>query len=736
MISNSNTGKLLFYPQFQMLTCGICNHRSSTLRSYMLHYKLHSNSCYQDFPCGIENCPLRFKTYNSFQIHVTRAHQNIRRNIKVGLHGQRLQGDVNLTCTVATCEQICNDPHEIVSHYRTHISQGLTISCPFQGCSKAYNVDVSFRSHISRQHRRHLTVSNQNASDRANVQNEVDESEDTTNSADTDDFMPEPPDDYNENETVEDNIDDDAYLLNVALFYLRMETKYHVPASTVQTIVEELRNLYELDRNHEQHLLKQKLTSEELSLETINGIISEIQQGNLFTKAHNEETGELRTSFTRKEFFKEKLNYVEPVKIRLGADDNGCAKFCHYVPIKESLKAMLKHPSVLHQYKNPYPATESPELYTDFSDGSIYKDIQIFNRLQHCAKLILYQDSFEVVNPLGSSKKKHKIVGVYYTLGNLYPFNRSKIDPIQLICLCKEVDYVKFGSNVVFRKLVDDLKELEENGIDIGETEPLHAVVFAILGDNLGSHEIGGFTCNFSTTQYMCRYCLIHRDILWEQGSDDNVEFRTVNNYRGALNELALDESLAHFEGVKADSVFNQLKYFHVCQRLPPCLGHDLFEGVVKYDLALAFRYFVREKKWFTFHDVNTLLNRFQLHGTDALDKPNSISDGSSIGRNAVQVWCFLRILPLLVGTRIQNVDDPVWELVLTLREIVELTCSPAITLQQVAYLEDLIRGYLSAHKASFDKNFRPKHHYLSHYPKLIMMLGPLIRLWTMRMES
>jgi len=30
----------------------------------------------------------------------------------------------------------------------------------------------------------------------------------------------------------------------------------------------------------------------------------------------------------------------------------------------------------------------------------------------------------------------------------------------------------------------------------------------------------------------------------------------------------------------------------------------------------------------------------------------------------------------------------------------------------------------------------RPKHHYLLHYPWLIMKFGPLIRVWTMRLES
>ena len=34
------------------------------------------------------------------------------------------------------------------------------------------------------------------------------------------------------------------------------------------------------------------------------------------------------------------------------------------------------------------------------------------------------------------------------------------------------------------------------------------------------------------------------------------------------------------------------------------------------------------------------------------------------------------------------------------------------------------------------DKSLRPKHHYLAHYPWLILQFGPLIRVWTLRFES
>jgi len=47
----------------------------------------------------------------------------------------------------------------------------------------------------------------------------------------------------------------------------------------------------------------------------------------------------------------------------------------------------------------------------------------------------LYQGAFKVVNPLGSAKKKHKIVAVYYTLAHFDVEKRSNIDHMQLVLL-------------------------------------------------------------------------------------------------------------------------------------------------------------------------------------------------------------------------------------------------------------------------------------------------------------
>lgn len=126
------------------------------------------------------------------------------------------------------------------------------------------------------------------------------------------------------------------------------------------------------------------------------------------------------------------------------------------------------------------------------------------------------------------------------------------------------------------------LRDLEENGIVVGE-ETIKWALFCIAGDNLGSHSIGGFTKNFSTSQYICRYCEIRRNNF---KSDPNAcaPQQTPETYNSAVRHLQDGSG----QDVKGVSDFRLPKSFHVYKPgLPPCLGHNLFEGVLSYDVAL-----------------------------------------------------------------------------------------------------------------------------------------------------
>lgn len=291
--------------------------------------------------------------------------------------------------------------------------------------------------------------------------------------------------------------------------------------------------------------------------------------------------------------------------------------------------------------------------------------------------------------------------------------------------------------NKVFETLIKDLKVLEERGIVMHDGSAVKGTLVAISGDNLGSHSIGGFLENFSRADHFCRYCEIDRDRFVNKPQLCGT-VRTAELYKSNLDDLKTSDTNSVC-GIKSDSPFNQLAHFHVCQPgLPPCLGHDLFEGIVSYDLALFIDTLVKEKH-FTYLQLNRCKNQFKYQGNDGNDKPAALSPGCErLSGHAAQNWCFLRLLPLLVGDRIKNpCDNEIWQLILQLREIVKHVCAPAITAGQVAYLKVIIEEYIYYRKKLFpDHPLKPKHHYLCHYPELIIYFGPLICLWTLRFES
>ena len=291
----------------------------------------------------------------------------------------------------------------------------------------------------------------------------------------------------------------------------------------------------------------------------------------------------------------------------------------------------------------------------------------------------------------------------------------------------------------MFAPLVRDLKDLEESGITLDNGQIVQGAVIAFCGDNLGSHTIGGFTENFSRSKHFCRYCVIDRDT-FTQSPTELGPSRTKQSHKDSVDLLAMNQGLADVDGVKFDSVFNSLKYFHVCDPgLPPCLGHDLFEGVVSTDLALYIKRLVTVGKHFTYTQLNRIISTFKYVQNDSTSRPCEVrADSEKLGGNASQNWCFLRLLPLLVGDRIKNpLEDEVWQLCLQLREIVAMITAPKIHANQVAYLKVLLEHYIHSRATLFpDKPLKPKHHYLLHYPGLILHFGPLIRLWTLRFES
>ena len=83
-------------------------------------------------------------------------------------------------------------------------------------------------------------------------------------------------------------------------------------------------------------------------------------------------------------------------------------------------------------------------------------------------------------------------------------------------------------------------------------------------------------------------------------------------------------------------------------------------------------------------------------------------------------MWCLGRLLPLMIGDRVPN-DNERWKNFLLLLSIMDYVLAPAISLDCVVHLRELIRDHHETFKELYPTcSIIPKMHYIIHYPECI----------------
>ncbi|KAE8749102.1 hypothetical protein FOCC_FOCC004271 [Frankliniella occidentalis] len=605
------------------------------------------------------------------------------------------------------------------------------VKCPHHPCSKEYNHLGSFTGHLSKKHRAKPSVTPEVEAGAVenNFSNEEEDLFSESTVTDTDPLF----EDQNENEG-----EDDCLMKSFAQFCMKLEFHFLVPEKTVQFSVDEIFKIQSQSKEFYRSELMKTLQSENISIDKVNRIVKYAFANDPFTKQYDQNW---KTPHKRKNFYKKAFHFVNPEKIeyvktitKKGITSN-VKTFFYYVDIEKTLQySFTKDKSLNLDLKPPLSRTDG--LLTDVTDGKAFKDNTFFQENPLCIKIIIYQDGVEIVNAIGSAKRIHKLLAIYLSILNLPDHLRSHINSIKLVALCKEKH---FDHQIVYGRIVKDLKLLEERGLKLPDGRFVKVGLVCVTGDNLGSHGLGGFVENFSKAVYFCRFCFCDRNtFLGVDGESARFDLRNVASYNFCVHMASRSRDKKNYKGVKFDSVFNQLKAFHVCQPgLPSCLGHDLAEGLVAFDLFLFIKFFVNEAEWFTYHELNEAISSFPYCSKDIKDRPIPVQEDSvRIKGGAWQVWTLLRLFPLIVFDYIDE-DNEVFRALILLTEIFEISCSPVIHESHLPYLHTIIDEYLTMRVELFPHvNLRPKHHYLSHYAWQFAMFGPMLKVWTLRFES
>ena len=332
--------------------------------------------------------------------------------------------------------------------------------------------------------------------------------------------------------------------------------------------------------------------------------------------------GKLSTDWKRMKFYREHLRFVEPESYMLGRNAKGQLRSYQYVQLLENLTVLMKHDDVLSAIL--HPPVNIPEVLCDYRDGDHFKNNKLFQEHGDALQLFFYFDEFEVANPLGYAKTKHKLGGIYYILGNSPPNKRSALHTIQLAMLVSVPDIKEFGFKKFLEPLIDDVHKLEKDGIYIEEMRRhFYGTVAVWLGDNLGSHAIGGFLESFSgsATSRLCRFCNGTRYMMRSCSDMSKFTMRTPDEYDKHVSLVAKYPDMITMYGVKLDSPLNKLQYFHVVSGLPPDIMHDVLEGVLEYELPLIVSKFVMDGH-FSLEWLNIQLRTWDYGPLDARNKP------------------------------------------------------------------------------------------------------------------
>ena len=156
----------------------------------------------------------------------------------------------------------------------------------------------------------------------------------------------------------------------------------------------------------------------------------------------------------------------------------------------------------------------------------------------------------------------------------------------------KYVDIVKYGIDALLTPFVEDMKTLYCNGITVsigGAERTFYGGLLAFLADTLAAHALGGFKGSMSLALRICRACMITTPELKKCLVENESTLRTSETHfeQCCLLTGPLHEHNSTNYGINRLSILEEIPGFSVIEGLPHDIMHDLFEGVVPYELKL-----------------------------------------------------------------------------------------------------------------------------------------------------
>lgn len=290
------------------------------------------------------------------------------------------------------------------------------------------------------------------------------------------------------------------------------------------------------------------------------------------------------------------------------------------MPLKFQFKTFFEKDGLLEKTLKHIEYLQRQTKLTNFIQGELWKSKVLMYPNKILLPYFIYIDDFEINNPLGSHSSKHSICNTYYSFPCL-PVDESKLENIFHGAVIKSTDVKTFGNEKCFQSLIQELKELEIDGIEIQINENLnlriHFILGLVLGDNLGLNSFLDFSKSFSAN-FFCRMCRLEKIDCQKLCIENTEMIRTISNYNSDL------ASSSENRGIICNSLLNDIPSFHVVHNYYVDIMHDVFEGVCHYSICHAINYFIK-MKYFDLKILNSRRETFEYGPKEIVNMPGKI---------------------------------------------------------------------------------------------------------------
>lgn len=244
-----------------MYHCHFCSYTSESWNDNLRHQQFYKSTSSR-FHCGYNSCRKFLKKENDLQMHMICTHRVFIRTENISAKIRLIDQNAQLICTVSVCKKIFQNYSKFLKHLKEHIRNDIRVNCPHNNCNKTYDNVQSFTGHLSKYHRDKCLI-NQEIDNRQLLTEDIDNINDEHRNVVE---IASLPTDRCSTLCINDNENkDELFLSYIAQFYLKLESQYLIPASTIDHIAGDIENMYNYGWQNMLDNVRQCLKQEKIS---------------------------------------------------------------------------------------------------------------------------------------------------------------------------------------------------------------------------------------------------------------------------------------------------------------------------------------------------------------------------------------------------------------------------------------------------------------------------------------